>query len=141
MTTSARAALNAFGRAIERHLDRLLGIRQLEGSEATERGAGCNDPHLLGQVLNGILVGLQTMRPTPYRQTADACKNPASTAACIQQLMCDDPMSPSYYIMGWQCVHSDDHMREVFGPMHCVGAGRVPATRVMPAAPHTATSV
>ena len=37
--------------------------------------------------------------------------------------MCDDLMSPSYYIMGWQCVHRDDQVREVFGPMHCMGAG------------------
>ena len=35
--------------------------------------------------------------------------------------MCDDPMSPSYYVMGWQCVHSDAHVRDIFGPMHCVG--------------------
>ena len=35
--------------------------------------------------------------------------------------MCDDPMSSSYYVMGWQCVHSDAHMREVFGTMHCAG--------------------
>ena len=36
--------------------------------------------------------------------------------------MCDDPMSPRYYVMGWQCMHSNAHMREVFGPMHCAGS-------------------
>ena len=124
MTTSARTALNAFARATERHLGMLLGTRQLDGNGVTERGTGCDDPHLLGQVLNGILAGLQTMQPTLYRLTADACTDQASTAACIQELMCDDPLSPSYYIMGCQCVHSDAHMREGFSPMHCAGNDR-----------------
>jgi hypothetical protein len=48
MTTSAHTAINAFGRATERQLDKLLGTRKLGGSAATERGAGCDDPHLLG---------------------------------------------------------------------------------------------
>ena len=130
MKTSARATLIAFDRAKERLLDKLLDTRQLEGSEAKERGAGCEDPQLLGQVLNGILAGLQTMQPTLYRQTADACTDQASTAACIQQLMCDDPMSPSYYIMGWPCVKCSDQC-----------TAYVAATKVMPATSHTVTSV
>ena len=72
-------------------------------------------------MLNGILAGLKAMQPTLYRQTTNACKDPTSTVDCIQQLMCDGPMSPSCYVMGWQCVHSNAHMREIFGPMHCVG--------------------
>ena len=69
MTASVRGALNVFGRATEQHLDMLLGTRQAEGSDATERGTGCEDPHLLGQVLNGILAGLQTRKQCGQRST------------------------------------------------------------------------
>ena len=48
MTTSVRGSLNAFDRATEQHLDVLLDTHQLKGSEVTERGTGCEDPHLLG---------------------------------------------------------------------------------------------
>ena len=94
---------------------------QLDNEGTTERGTGCNDPGLLGQVVNGILAGLQTMQPALYHQTINCCVDRPSTVECIQQLLCDDPMSPSYYIMGWQCVQSNKHMSEVFGPMHCAG--------------------
>lgn len=119
--TTSSSALNAFGRAAEKHLGMLLATHQLDGEGATERGTGCDDPALLGHVLNSILAGLQTMHPTLYRQTISACKDSTSTIECIQQLMCDNPMSPSYYMMGWQCVQSNAHMREVYGSVHCIG--------------------
>ena len=100
MTTGATSSLNAFGRATEEHLDMLLGTKQLDGEGTIERGAGGDDPSLLGQVTNGILAGLQTMQPALYQRTIDYCEDKASTVDCIQQLLCDDPMSPSYYVMG-----------------------------------------
>ena len=82
MATGAHTALTALDRAAQKHLDMLLGTHQLDGDGAIERGTGNDDPGLLVQVLNGILAGLQTMQPTLYHQTVDACKWTASGSSC-----------------------------------------------------------
>ena len=65
----------------------LLGTRNLDGSEATEHGTSCDDPHLLGQVHNGTLAGLRTVQPTLYHQTTDACTDQASLIPKLPQMM------------------------------------------------------
>ena len=77
--TSSSSALNAPGRAAEENLDMLLATHQLDGEGVTERGTGCDDPGLLGQVLSGILVGQQIMQPTLYRQTINGYNDSTST--------------------------------------------------------------
>ena len=74
-------------------------------------------------MLTSILIGYQTADPGGYKEWAEEFhKNLKERKAKLYKLLTRDKLSPSYYMLGWQCVCSRGTLQEAYGAGYsCIG--------------------
>ena len=85
-----------------------------------------DDKQVVGayRVLTSVLIGYQTADADGYKRWVTELNSEGANAKkMLYTLLCQHELSPAYYMLGWQFVHTKKTLQDAYGPaVSCTGS-------------------